>query len=494
MRHLMVRDVEEMPGHGRVTRGDRGHGQQQQGGGHDDRGLPRVLRVARARAPHEHDEEEPEHVERGEQGGAGGDPEDGGVAAVGVGDDQVLAEISAEARAADERERAGHEAEGGERHAAEESAHFPDILLVVQGDDDRPRAEEEEAFEERVGEKVEDGDIVDRRDGDADDHVAELRDRRIGEDALDVVLLRGHEAGGEAGDRADPHDDFAHGFRRGEEDGEDARQHVDAGGDHGGGMEQRGDRCRAFHRVRQPDVQRHLGRLADCAAENKEAGGGEVARMQRNRGQVLLDPGEHDRPGGQPEHEDAEQEAEVAHAVDEKGLFAGVGGGILAEVVADEDVGADPDQLPEDIHHHEIVGQDDAQHGEKEEAEGGVVARDALVAAHVAGGVDEDERGDRRHHDEHHPAELVKHEADGDGKNAGNLQPGDRRGDGQAGREEKFPAQAASEHGGGDGDPHGARGPARQQEQDRAGRDERGEEEDPGLELRVHRGVRISSG
>ena len=35
-------------------------------------------------------------------------------------------------------------------------------------------------------------------------------------------------------------------------------------------MDQRADRRRAFHRVRQPDVERKLARLADRAAENQK--------------------------------------------------------------------------------------------------------------------------------------------------------------------------------------------------------------------------------
>ena len=39
------------------------------------------------------------------------------------------------------------------------------------------------------------------------DHVAELRERRVGEDALDVVLLDGDERGEQRGEAADVGDD-----------------------------------------------------------------------------------------------------------------------------------------------------------------------------------------------------------------------------------------------------------------------------------------------
>ena len=47
------------------------------------------------------------------------------------------------------------------------------------------------------------------READGHDHVAELRERGVGQDALDVVLLRGHERGQDRGDGADPGDDRA---------------------------------------------------------------------------------------------------------------------------------------------------------------------------------------------------------------------------------------------------------------------------------------------
>ena len=58
--------------------------------------------------------------------------------------------------------------------------------------------------------------------------------------------------------------------RRGElEKRRAAGDQVDAGGDHGGGVDQGADRGGAFHGVGQPDVQRELGGFADRAAEEQ---------------------------------------------------------------------------------------------------------------------------------------------------------------------------------------------------------------------------------
>ena len=364
---------------------------------------------------------------------------------------------------------------------------------MVQGDDDGPRAEEEEALEEGVGEKVEHGRVAGRTHADTDNHVAELGDGRISKDALDVVLLDGHQTRGKAGDGADPHDDIAHDVWSGKQNRENASQHVDAGGDHGGGVEERGHRGRAFHRVGQPDVERHLGGLANGAAEDEEAGGDKVAGMEGDSVEVCFDPGEHDRAGGQPEHEDAEHEAEITDAVDGESLFGGVRRGVLAEIVPDEQVGAGADQFPEDEHHDKVVGQDNAEHGKEEQAERCVVARDTFITAHVAGGINEDEGGDGRDNDEHDPAEVVEDDADGNGEDAGDFDPGDLRGYGKGRIEENFPTEKTGQRDGEDTDRTGGDIAARENEEDERGRGERGEEDDPGIKLRGHL-VRISSG
>ena len=73
--------------------------------------------------------------------------------------------------------------------------------------DDRAGAEEQQRLEERVR-----GQMEHRRRRAAQahghDHVAELRERRVGEDALDVVLLDGDQRGEQRGETADAGDDL----------------------------------------------------------------------------------------------------------------------------------------------------------------------------------------------------------------------------------------------------------------------------------------------
>ena len=99
-------------------------------------------------------------------------------------------------------------------------------------------------------------------------------------------------------------------------------------------------------------------------------------------GAVLLEAGHGGNAGrvsdGGPDHEDAEQEAEVPHAVGHERLLGGLTGGVLLPVVADQQVRADADQLPEDEGLEEVGREHDAEHREDEERELAVEAAHRL--------------------------------------------------------------------------------------------------------------------
>src|SRR5687768_18519058 len=94
-----------------------------------------------------------------------------------------------------------------------------------------------------------------------EEHVPELADGGVGEDALYVVLDEGDGGGEDGGNGADGGYD-GEGRRSELVEAVGAGDHVDAGGDHGGGVDEGGYGGGAFHRVGQPDVQGHLGGLA----------------------------------------------------------------------------------------------------------------------------------------------------------------------------------------------------------------------------------------
>ena len=75
----------------------------------------------------------------------------------------------------------------------------------------------------------------------------------------------------EGGDRADVRRRTA--GRPGSKSGQQPADQVDAGGDHGRGVDQGADRGGAFHRVGQPDVQGKLRPLADGSRMNRQISG-----------------------------------------------------------------------------------------------------------------------------------------------------------------------------------------------------------------------------
>ena len=156
-----------------------------------------------------------------------------------------------------------------DRHVFAQPAHPAQVLLVVERDDHRAGAEEQQRLEERMRHQVEDRRRV-RRHAERHRHVAELRQRRIRDDALDVVLHDAEERHEERRDRADDRDERQRRLRPLEQRAH-PRHHEDAGRDHRRRVDQRRDRRRAFHRVGQPHVQRHLRALAHRADEQADA-------------------------------------------------------------------------------------------------------------------------------------------------------------------------------------------------------------------------------
>ena len=136
-------------------------------------------------------------------------------------------------------------------------------VVRVDRVDHRAGGEEQQRLEEGVGEEVEQTGGVGAGTH-RHHHVAELRQRRVGEHLLDVVGYQGYQTGEEQGQRADDDDDPAHivGEPGRVVEREEATEQVDTGGDHGGGVHERRDRGRAGHGIGQPHVQRELGALA----------------------------------------------------------------------------------------------------------------------------------------------------------------------------------------------------------------------------------------
>ena len=241
---------------------------------------------------------------------------------------------------------------------------------------------------------------------DAHDHVTDLRHRRIGEDAFDVPLRATEDRAGNRGQRADRTHQNAR-IARGVPKRRATRDQVDAGRDHRCRMDQGRNGRRAFHRVGQPGVQRHLRRLRRAADEQTEAHREQLARRE------LRDVREHvgvaDRADLGDDHEHRVEDAHIADDVDNEG-FARCGNRRGAfEVVPDQQVRGEADEAPADQQPDEIIGEHQRQHREDEEIQVGEEPRERFLTGEIADRVDVDQEpdaGDDERPDERDPIPL----------------------------------------------------------------------------------------
>ena len=417
-------------------------------------------RVDPARSP-ERQADEPEHVERRQPGDDDADAPHPQEPVLERGpEDLVLAEEAGERRDTRDRDGADEHRPVRDRDLPPEAAHPAHVLLLVDRVDDRAGVEEQQALEKAVGHEVED-----RRRPGADpergEHVAELAQRRIREDALDVGLRQRDRRREDCREDPDPGDDD-HRLRCVPEERVHAGDEVDAGINHRRRVDERGDGRRALHRVGQPDVERELRALAGGAAEHEERDQDDEPVVRRVD---LREPFEGivdvQGLGVHPDCGEPEREPDVAHAVDEERLLRPERGAPAPVPEADERVAAEPDELPAREHHEEVVRQDQQEHREHEQVEVREEAPVPAVVGHVADRVHVHEHPDRRDDDEEAGRQLVDVEADVDAERAGR-DPAPERHRGAA------LAEPAGERGDGDGRGNEPR------EDDRADRDEAG--------------------
>ena len=377
-----------------------------------------VLRWAAA-----HAEPHTERVVRGEERGEDRDPTEENEsivpAAERLRDDRILREEACREREACEAEAADQERPTDDAEALHvaEARHLAEVELSRHAVHDRAAAQEEECLEERVRE-----DVIDRAEGranaEAEEHVSELRDGGVRHHAFDVVLRHADRGGEERRDAAD---------RRNErectwielEERVRTRDEVDARGDHGRRVDERRDRRRAFHRVRQPDIERELRALTKRAEHQAVRNRGfrplaSVVERIRRRSDRLEERVVFNRAVIHPDQEDAKREAEVADAVDDERLLRRRDGTWLRVVVANEEIARETDAFPTEVEEDEVAAHDERTHREEEDADCAEETRVALadVRLHVLGRVDRDERAEAS--DEEHPEERERIDVEGE--------------------------------------------------------------------------------
>ncbi len=209
--------------------------------------------------------------------------------------------------------------------AAPEPAHVGE-LRRARDVGDAPRHEEEQGLAAGVGEQVEHpwcgtGGLV--GDGDAGEHVGDLADRGVGQQALEVVLADGGDRRPEHRDRGHHGGDVQSGSAAVlgvQVQGEEAGHQVDPGRHHRRRVDQRRDRGRALHGVGQPGVQRELGGLARDPGEQQQRGRDDGRHRQRAGGSHRREAADGRRPRAGQQHQDGDEHAEVTDARHEERL------------------------------------------------------------------------------------------------------------------------------------------------------------------------------
>ena len=183
-------------------------------------------------------------------------------------------------------------------------------------------------------------------------------------------------------------------------------------------MDERGDRGRAFHRIGQPRMQRHLRGFTHRTDKKANAGNRQqhpVRARQLHSGE-LVGLFEHirivhgTRVGEQ--QTDPEHEAEVADAVHDKRLHVGENCGRPRIPEADQQVGHQAHRFPAEEQLNHVVRHDQHQHRKGKQRD---VRKEPLIArviGHVADGVDVHHERHESDHDHHQRGERIDQEAD----------------------------------------------------------------------------------
>src|SRR5579883_2725604 len=101
-----------------------------------------------------------------------------------------------------------------------------------------------------------------------------------------------------------------------------AGYHVNASRHHCCRVDQSRDRCRAFHGIRQPDVERNLRGLTRRPHHQKERDWGKKSTLPfRMQGDLRKDSAEAQGPEMCDKKKERNQETEITNTVDHKGLF-----------------------------------------------------------------------------------------------------------------------------------------------------------------------------
>jgi len=249
-----------------------------------------------------------------------------------------------------------------------------------------------------------------------DEHEADLRDRRPGEDPSHITLRDSDERRSECGAAADDRRGLQH---VGHQDRPQPHEEHDAAGD-GHGLQQRRHGRRRLRRFREPAMQRRLRGLRESADQEQHARhcgrtAGRASVFDRRAAQLRevdgMELGQEDECAG--------EERGVPDPLDDERCHRCAGRRPVIAVMSDEQVRGDAGELPPREEEQKVRREDDEQHPGDEQRERREVALQPAVAREVADRVERDECRDAGHGERDREHRAIDHERDvgaGDGQ------------------------------------------------------------------------------
>ncbi len=225
--------------------------------------------------------------------------------------------------------------------------------------DDGAGAQEEQAFEQKVVEDMQQGPGFRRRSGaaEAEDDEADMGDRGIGQHPFDIRLGEGHAGAEEPADEPQGQQQLPD--SRDVQAGSQPQQDEEPGFDHQA-AEQRRHRGRGGGMGQgQPAVDRHQGRLQAKGRQDQHHGpavGRSACRPRQGGAQQAEVHGsrlhiDHHQPQEEQQHGQAVVKQVVKPRLDGQAVL----------LVGDEDAAGDADQFDEDKHGKQVVDQEQGQ-------------------------------------------------------------------------------------------------------------------------------------
>ena len=308
---------------------------------------------------------------------------------------------------------AGDDSQGAGRR--EHAGQLPDVAgpgLVV----DDAHHQEQRCLEQAVRQEHRESGERGVRRAQAHHHgeEAELADGAVGEDQLDVGLAERPVPAHQHGGQPEPQHNGLPVRGLGEARRQPCHQ-VDAGLHHRSGVQVGADRGGCRHGPGEPEVEGDQRGFGDGAHQDEDDGGGHrcAGGSGYQLGSLCQDRRDPVRSGAVAEHDEAHQHGQSAGGGDHQRLQRGAAGREAGAGEADQQVGQDGGEFPEDEQQEKVVRHHQAEHGPGERQELRAEAAEVLVLfLEIPCTVDQHERADAQHQERHHPGKGIQPEGE----------------------------------------------------------------------------------